>query len=109
MSRHLARLLLSPVAVVVIALATRAVLDKMLALQPDMALVAHLAQAQSLFDLTAAVALAGIGPGVVVFAARRDTNEQTLMRDALVWGMAVSACAAVALIALTPALNATSA
>ena len=106
MSRLFARLILSPVAVVVVALATRAVLDKMLALQPDMSLVAYLAQAQSLFDLTAAVALAGIGPGVVVFAARRDTDDQILMRDALFWGMAVSACAAVALIALTPALNA---
>ncbi|MCC2099654.1 MAG: hypothetical protein KDJ12_00765, partial [Hyphomicrobiales bacterium] len=75
MSRLFARLLLSPVAVVLIALATRASLDKMLALQPDMSLVAYLAQAQSLFELTAAVALAGIGPGVVVFAARRDTDE----------------------------------
>ena len=75
MSRLFARLLMSPVAVVVVALVTRAVLDKMLALQPDMSLVAYLAQAQSLFDLTAAVALAGIGPGVVVFAARRDTDD----------------------------------
>ena len=106
MSRLFARLLLSPVTVVLIALATRASLDKMLALQPDMSLVAYLAQAQSLFELTAAVALAGIGPGVVVFAARRDTDEHILMRDALLWGMAVSAGAAVALIALTPALNA---
>ncbi len=96
---------LAPFAVVLISLATRAALDKMLALQPDMALIAYLAQAQSLFDLTAAVALAGIGAGVTVLAARRNSDDQILMRDALAWGMAVSAAAAIALVTLTPALN----
>ncbi len=99
------RVVLSPVAVIVISLAARAILDKLLALQPDMGLIAYLAQAQSLFDLTAAVTLAGVGAGVAVFAARRETDAQTLMRDALIWGLLVTGCAAVGLLALTPAVN----
>ena len=101
----LARIVLSPVAVVVLSLATRASLDKLLALQPDMTLIAYLAQAQALFDMTAAVALAGIGPGVAVFAARREGDDYVLMRDALIWSLGLSACAAIALLALTPAMN----
>jgi len=61
MSRLLASVILSPAAVIVVSLATRASIDKMLALQPDMSLIAYLAQAQSLFDITTAVALSGIG------------------------------------------------
>ena len=105
MSPLLARVVLSPVAVVVISLVSRAILDKLLALQPDMGLLAHLAQAQSLYDLTAAVTLAGVGAGVAVFASRRDTDDHILMRDALIWGLLVTGCAAVALLALTPAVN----
>lgn len=100
-----ARIVMSPVAVIVISLAARAILDKLLALQPDMGLIAYLAQAQSLFDLTAAVTLSGVGAGVAVFAARRDTDAQILMRDALIWGLIVTGCAALALLALTPVLN----
>lgn len=101
----LARVILSPVAVIVISLVSRAILDKLLALQPDMGLIAYLAQAQSLYDLTAAVTLAGIGAGVTVFASRRDTDDLILMRDALIWGLLVTGCAAIALLALTPLVN----
>jgi len=97
---------LGPLALILISLVTRAIFDKLLALSPDMALVAHWAQAQSLFDLTAAVALAGVGAGLTVFAARREYDETGLMRDALVWGLMIAAVAALALAALTPALNA---
>ena len=106
MSPFWSRIFLSPLAVILFSLATRASIDKLLALQPDMGLIAYLAQAQALFDITAAVALAGIGPGLAVFAARRDTDEYVLMRDALIWAMGLSACAAVALLAITPAMNA---
>lgn len=97
---------LAPLALILISLATRAIFDKLLALSPDMALVAHWAQAQSLFDLTAAVALAGVGAGLTVFAARREHDEVRLMRDALVWGLTIAGMAAVALAVLAPALNA---
>jgi hypothetical protein len=94
-----------PLALILISLVTRAIFDKLLALSPDMALVAHWAQAQSLFDLTAAVALAGVGAGLTVFAARREHDEVRLMRDALVWGLMIAGVAAVALAVLAPALN----
>ncbi len=95
-----------PLALILISLVTRAIFDKLLALSPDMALVAHWAQAQSLFDLTAAVALAGVGAGLTVFAARREHDEVRLMRDALVWGLMIAGVAAVALAMLAPLLNA---
>lgn len=96
---------LAPLTLVLITLGLRAAFDKLLALSPDWTLVAHWAQAQSLFDLTAAVALAGVGQGLTVFAARRGSDERQLMRDGLVWGMLVSATAAMALLILTPWLN----
>ena len=106
MSPLVSRIFLSPLAVILFSLAARASIDKLLALQPDMGLIAYLAQAQALFDITAAVALAGIGPGLAVFAARRDIDEYVLMRDALIWAMGLSACAALALLVATPAMNA---
>lgn len=106
MSPLVSRIFLSPLAVILFSLAARASIDKLLALQPDMGLIAYLAQAQALFEITAAVALAGIGPGLAVFAARRDIDEYVLMRDALIWAMGLSACAALALLVATPAMNA---
>ena len=93
-------------ALLVVSLTTRAIFDKLLALSPDWTLVAHWAQAQSLYDLTAAVSLAGIGQGLTVFAARRGESESRLMRDGLMWGFIVSGVAAVALLAVAPTLNA---
>ncbi|MFV0281888.1 MAG: hypothetical protein ACK5JM_14160 [Rhodoblastus sp.] len=96
---------LGPLALILVSLVTRAIFDKLLALSPDMALVAHWAQAQSLFDLTTAVALAGVGAGLTVFAARRGYDDTQLMRDALVWGLLIAGGAALALAVFSPVLN----
>ncbi|MFO1114556.1 MAG: hypothetical protein U1E28_02665 [Beijerinckiaceae bacterium] len=93
-------------ALLLLSLAARAVFDKLLALAPDWTLVAHWAQAQSLFDLTLAITATGVAQGVAVFAARKETDLHGLVRDALVWSLVVSGAAALALLALGPALNA---
>ncbi|MDE2364225.1 MAG: hypothetical protein KGM42_16235 [Hyphomicrobiales bacterium] len=92
-------------ALLVLTLATRAAFDKLLALSSDWTLVAHWAQAQSLFDLVVAVSITGVGQGIAVFAARKETDPGGLMRDGLVLGTFVSGGAALALIAATPFLN----
>lgn len=106
MFRAISRVSLAPLALVLTTLALRAIFDKLLAISPDWTLVAHWAQAQSLYDLTAAVTLAGVGQGLTVFAARRDADQTGLMRDALIWGALTSAAAAAALLIATPWLNA---
>lgn len=93
-------------ALVLVSLAVRAIFDKLLALSPDWTLVARWAQAQSLLELTAAVTLAGVGQGLIVFAARKGENETLLMRDGLAWGLVVSGTAAILLVIVTPSLNA---
>jgi hypothetical protein len=97
---------LAAFALIIVTLATRAAFDKLLALSPDWTLVAHWAQAQSLIDLTAAVATTGIGQGLAVFAARKEFDEAQLMRDALAWGVVISGGAAAILMGAAPALNA---
>ncbi len=92
-------------ALLVAGLATRAVFDKFLALAPDWTLVAHWAQAQSLFELVLAVTTAGVGQGVAVFAARKENEPATLIVQALAWGAVVSGVAALALVGATPLLN----
>ena len=106
MTRMFSRDVAIALAIVLASLATRAIFDKLLALSPDMTLVAHWAQAQGLFELTGAVALAGVGQGLVVFAARRDQDEHVLMRDAIAWSLVVSGGAALALLVATPWINA---
>lgn len=97
--------LATALALLVAGLATRAIFDKLLALAPDWTLVAHWAQAQSLFDLVLAVATAGVGQGVAVFAARKDVDARAMLGEALVWGLAVSGIAAIALLIGVPFLN----
>lgn len=97
---------LAPLALVLASLGLRALFDKLLAVSADWTLVAHWAQAQSLFDLTGAVALAGVGQGVTVFAARHGEDGERLVRDGLAWGLSISGAAGLAILVLTPGLNA---
>ncbi len=106
MSRIFNRQAAIGLALVIVALSTRALIDKLLALGGDRAVVAYWAQLQTMFDLPAAVALAGVGQGLTVYAARRADPPERLIRDALVWGLVVScAISLIALIAM-PWLNA---
>lgn len=106
MTRFLNRHLAVGLALVVAGLATRALIDKLLALGADRAVVAYWAQLQTLLDLPAAIALAGVGQGLAVYAARRADPPDRLIREALAFGLAVSGAGALAALAAMPWLNA---
>ena len=91
--------------VVVVGLAARALVDKMLAQGAGPERVAHWAQLQSVFELVAGVALAGIGQGLTVLAARQAGPGDRLIRDGLLWGLCASAGMALLLAFAMPRLN----
>jgi PST family polysaccharide transporter len=76
---------LAAFAVILLDLAGRAGLDKVLALSGTPALVAMWAQLQSVVDLVSGVALTGLAPGLTVLIAQAKTREDVacLLRAAL--------------------------
>jgi O-antigen/teichoic acid export membrane protein len=83
---------------VLVGLAGRSAVDKVLTLRGGPELVAYWAQLGSLIDLIAGVALAGVGTGVSVLVAQTDRpdRQRGLLRDALRLGLVVSAPAMLA-------------
>jgi O-antigen/teichoic acid export membrane protein len=79
-------------ALIATGLAGRSALDKVLALRGGGDLVALWAQLASLVDLVSGVALAGLGPGLAVYAARTRNPERQreLLREALKIGLALA-------------------
>jgi O-antigen/teichoic acid export membrane protein len=73
-------------------LAGRSALDKLLALRGGADLVALWAQLSSLIEVVSGVALAGLGTGLAVYAARTSNAERQreLLREALKIGLAVA-------------------
>lgn len=78
-------------------------MDKILAVRGGADLVAHWAQLASVIELVAAVALAGVGGGLIVLVAqaRRPERQRALLREALRLGLCVSAPAMLVLAALS--------
>jgi polysaccharide transporter, PST family len=91
------RSVLAAFAVILLDLAWRAGLDKVLALVNTPALVAMWAQLQSVVDLVSGVALAGIAQGltVLIAQARNKQEEAGLLRAALKLGPAVALIVAI--------------
>jgi O-antigen/teichoic acid export membrane protein len=79
--------------VIAAGLAGRSALDKVLALRGGGELVALWAQVASLMELVSGVALAGLGTGLAVYAARtrRPDRHGAMLVEALRTGLAVSA------------------
>lgn len=98
---------LAAFAVILLDLAARAGLDKILALHGSPAVVAMWAQLQSVVDLVSGVALAGIAPGltVLVAQARGGEEEGGLLRAALRLGPAIALAAALLFLFAVPWLQ----
>ncbi len=105
MTRLLNRHVAIGLALVLVGLSTRALIDKLLALGADWSVVARWAQLQTMLDLPAAIALAGVGQGLTVYAARRADPPDRLIRDALVWGLVASGAMSLVALAAMPWLN----
>ena len=75
-----------------VGLAGRSAVDKVLTLRGGQELVAYWAQLGSLIELIAGVALAGVGTGVSVLVAQTDRpdRQRGLLREALRLGLVVS-------------------
>ncbi|MBI5899296.1 MAG: hypothetical protein HZB40_08735 [Rhodocyclales bacterium] len=88
--------LLRALGVVLIGLAGRALIDKLLALRGGAGLVAHWAQLTSLADVISGVTLAGIGVGLTgLVAAKSPSDQRRLLGEGLRLGLIVSgACLA---------------
>jgi O-antigen/teichoic acid export membrane protein len=86
---------------VLVGLAGRSAVDKVLTLRGGPELVAYWAQLGSLIELIAGVALAGVGTGVSVLVAQTDRpdRQRGLLREALRLGLVVSAPAMLAVVA----------
>jgi len=84
--------LLLTLAITVIGLAGRSLVDKVLALRGGAELVALWAQLSSVMEMIAGVALAGVGAGLSVLVAQtaRGERQQLFLRRALFLGLAVS-------------------
>ena len=84
--------LLLTLAITVIGLAGRSVIDKILALRGGAELVALWAQLASVMEMIAGIALAGVGAGLSVLVAQtsRGERQQLFLRRALFLGLAVS-------------------
>lgn len=94
-------------AVILLDLAWRAGVDKVLALSGTPALVAMWAQLQSVVELVSGVVLAGIAQGLTVLIAQaRDGQEEAgLLRAALKLGVAVALAVAALFLVLAPWLQ----
>ena len=88
-----ARRLAAALAVVVAGLATRALVDRLLAQAGGAERVAAWAQLQSVADLVTGVCAAGIGAGLTVLVAATPERAAQLMRAALALGLSVSGIA----------------
>ena len=83
--------LLQALGVVLVGLAGRALIDKLLALRGGAELVAHWAQLNSMIDLVAGVTLAGIGVGLTGrVAGVAPSDQRRLLGEGLRLGLAVS-------------------
>lgn len=98
------RQLALPLLVVIVGIACRAVMDKLLALRGGPAAVASYAQLCSIVDLVAGVSLAGIGVALVAAVAKAPPSHQfAWLRASLKPSLLLSGVAAMALL---PALHA---
>jgi O-antigen/teichoic acid export membrane protein len=90
--------LLLTLAITAIGLAGRSAIDKILALRGGAELVALWAQLSSVIEMTAGVALAGVGAGLSVLVAQtaRPERQQLFLRRALFLGLAASLPVAIA-------------
>ena len=90
-------------AIVLVGLAGRAAVDKVLALRGGAELVAYWGQLGSAVEVVAGVALAGVGTGLAVMVAQaaNPAQQQRLLRDALAIGLAVALPVAIAVAAGT--------
>lgn len=86
-----------------VGLAGRSAVDKVLTLRGGPELVAYWAQLGSLIELIAGVALAGVGTGVSVLVAQTDRpdRQRGLLREALRLGLVVSTPAMLAVAAVS--------
>ncbi|MBI4292316.1 MAG: hypothetical protein HY661_12640 [Betaproteobacteria bacterium] len=84
-------------------LAGRSAVDKVLTLRGGPELVASWAQLGSIIELVAGVALAGVGTGISVMVAQsaRLDHQQSLLRESLRLGLAVSVPAMLAIAAVS--------
>ena len=84
--------LVATLGIVLVGLAGRSAVDKVLTLRGGPELVAYWAQLGSLIELIAGVALAGVGTGVSVLVAQTDRPDlqRGLLREALRLGLVVS-------------------
>jgi len=100
--------ILAAFAIILIDLFGRAVLDKVMALAGDPAMVALWAQLQSVVELVSAVALAGVLQGltVLIAQARDSRDERSLLQSALRLGMGTSLAVGLVVILAAPALTA---
>jgi hypothetical protein len=79
--------------------AGRTLLDGLISQRAGSATIAHWAQLNSVVELTAAIACAGLGPGVTVLVSRATSRSEqvAILRDALWLALALSALTAVVL------------
>jgi len=79
--------------------AGRTLLDGLISQRAGSATIAHWAQLNSVVELTAAIACAGLGPGVTVLVSRATSRHEqvAILRDALWLALALSALTAVVL------------
>ncbi len=97
---------MAALAIILLDLASRSGLDKMLARNGSPALVALWAQLQTVVELVSAVALAGVLQGLTVMVAqtRHVQDERALLRDALKLGVATALAVALVIAVAAPTL-----
>jgi PST family polysaccharide transporter len=95
------KILLS-LAIIVVGLAARAALDKILTLRGGPELVAHWAQLSAVIEIVSSVALAGIGSGLAVLVAQtsQPARQSRLLTESLKLGVALAVPAMLAVAAL---------
>jgi polysaccharide transporter, PST family len=93
--------------IIAVGLASRSVLDKMLALRGGAELVALWAQLSSVIELVTGVAFAGVGTGIAVYVARTQSpgRQRDLLREALRIGLIISLPVALAIAVLGAAYS----
>jgi polysaccharide transporter, PST family len=98
--------LVTTLVIIFVGLAGRSGVDKVLTLRGGPELVAFWAQLGSIIEVVAGVALAGVGTGISVLVAQagRPERQRELLHEALKLGLAVSALAMLAVIAVSFAL-----
>lgn len=98
--------LLQALGVVLVVLAGRALIDKLLALRGGAELVAHWAQLVSLAEIVSGVTLAGIGTGLTGrLAGHSPSDQRRLLAEGLRLGLIVSTASLVACMVLSTAFG----